>query len=229
MCCARSRAFYRPGTRPYVPVEFSAAAFRFGHAQVRTLYDVNDAMRGVPIFPDLVGQRPVPATYRPNWRRFFHVSGATAPQASKRLDTAYCAALMHLPYQLTGELERAEHATLAYRDLQRGAAMELPSGEDIARAMGAVPLDRDTLGLPPGVCSHGTPLTYYVLREAEVETGGQHLGRVGGRLVAEVIVGLLRADPTSYLSGSPDWRPTLPAMADDSFTMADLLAATGEP
>lgn len=221
---------YQPDGRPYVPVEFSAAAFRFGHAQIRSLYDVNDGVGGVPIFPDLVGQRPVAAALRPDWRRFFDVPAEPAPQASKRLDVSYPAALMHLPLQLTGELELAEHAALAYRDLQRGAAMELPSGEDVARAMGETPLDRDALGLPAGVCSRGTPLTYYVLREAEVETDGRHLGRVGGRLVAEVIIGLLRADPTSILGSSPGWRPALSSMRrtdGTEFTMADLLAATG--
>ncbi|MGH7552775.1 MAG: peroxidase family protein [Longimicrobiales bacterium] len=99
---------YRPGERPYVPVEFSAAAFRFGHAQVRSLTDVNDAVRGVPIFPDLVGQRPVPAALRPDWRWFFDVPGGPAPQPTQRVDVAYTGALMHLPVQLTGELEQGE-------------------------------------------------------------------------------------------------------------------------
>jgi hypothetical protein len=134
---------------------------------------------------------------------------------------------MHLPVQLTGELEHPEYATLAIRDLQRGSSMDLPSGEDVARAMGETPLDAQALGLPPGVCARGTPLTYYVLREAEVEADGRHLGRVGGRLVAEVLIGLLRADPTSYLNASPGWQPTLRSTADGTFTITDLLAETG--
>jgi len=133
---------------------------------------------------------------------------------------------MHLPVQLTGELEHPEYATLAFRDLQRGSSMDLPSGEDVARAMGEIPLGAEALGLPPGVCTRGTPLTYYVLREAEMEADGRHLGRVGGRLVAEVLIGLLRADPTSYLNAAPDWLPTLRS-TDGAFTIADLLAETG--
>jgi hypothetical protein len=122
------------------------------------LYDVNDSVRGVPIFPDLVGQRPVPARMRPDWSLYFQVNG-NAPQASKRVDTAYAGALQNLPPQLTGELEQPEHAALAYRDLKRGSALELPSGESVARAMGEKPLDRDALGLPAGMCPHGTPLS----------------------------------------------------------------------
>ena len=38
--------------------------------------------------------------------------------------------------------------------------------------------------------------------------GGQYLGPVGGRIVAEVMIGLLRADPTSYLTQQPHWQPS---------------------
>ncbi len=82
---------YQLGERPFVPVEFSAAAFRFGHSQVCSLYDVNDAVRRVPIFPDLVGQRPVPAALRPDWRWYFQVPGGPTPQPSKRVDVVYAA------------------------------------------------------------------------------------------------------------------------------------------
>ena len=119
-----------------------------------------------------------------------------------------------------------EYATLAYRDLLRGASMDIPSGEDIARALGEAPLDRAALCLPDGVCPTGTPLAYYVLREAELVNDGTYLGPVGGRLVAEVLVGLLRADATSLLHAPLGWRPEVSA-ADGGFTMAALLAATG--
>jgi hypothetical protein len=56
-----------------------------------------------------------------------------------------------------------------------------------------------------------TPLWYYVLAEAEATTGGVTLGPVGGRVVTETLVGLLRADPTSYLSAHPRFRPFLGA------------------
>ena len=70
------------------------------------------------------------------------------------------------------------------------------------------------------------PLWYYILREAEladpVKTpfkddsgkaqapmlGGSHLGKVGGRIVAEVLIGLAVADKQSYLVQNPNWKPT---------------------
>ena len=48
-----------------------------------------------------------------------------------------------------------------------------------------------------------TPLWYYVLKEAELVEDGLRLGPVGGRLVGEVIVGLLQSDPASYLAYDP--------------------------
>jgi hypothetical protein len=68
-----------------------------------------------------------------------------------------------------------------------------------------------------------TPLWYYVLREAEVG-GGERLGAVGGRIVAEVLVGLLQGDSHSFLHQEPTWKPELiPAVRRGQFTLSDLL------
>ena len=67
------------------------------------------------------------------------------------------------------------------------------------------------------------PLWYYVLKEAEIQTGGEHLGAVGGRIVAEVLAGLLAGDPLSYLSVDPTWTPTLPGRLPRTFTLTDLV------
>jgi hypothetical protein len=75
-----------------------------------------------------------------------------------------------------------------------------------------------------------TPLFFYVLREADVMAGGLHFGLVSGRIVAEVLLGLLELDPDSYFNTEPDWRPTLPQRGGtigDDFTMADLLTIAG--
>ena len=64
-----------------------------------------------------------------------------------------------------------------------------------------------------------------VLKEADLMADGRHLGPVGGRIVGEVILGLLQADPRSWVSAQPTWRPTLPAAGGDgrSFRMTDFL------
>ena len=125
---------------------------------------------------------------------------------------------------MVGETEIPEHHSLACRDLLRAHAIDLPSGEAIASAMGAPVLTEDEIGLRAFGWGGGeTPLWYYILREAQVRTGGEYLGEVGGRIVAEVLLGLLHNDPDAYLSTSSAWRPTLPAVQEGSFSMADLL------
>ena len=42
--------------------------------------------------------------------------------------------------------------------------------------------------------------------------GGQHLGPIGSRIVAETLIGLLWLDPTSFLHSSRGFRP-LPAIS----------------
>ena len=55
---------------------------------------------------------------------------------------------------------------------------------------------------------------------------GKHLGPVGGRIVAEVFIGLLQGDPMSYLCQEPGWTPNLGA-TPDQFSMVDLLNKAG--
>ena len=68
------------------------------------------------------------------------------------------------------------------------------------------------------------PLWFYILKEAAILRQSRELGPVGGRIVAEVLVGLLQKDPNSYLYLNPGWKPAPPiAPASGQFTMADLL------
>ena len=74
------------------------------------------------------------------------------------------------------------------------------------------------------------PLWFYVLKEAELLEGGRMLGPVGGRIVAEVLLGLLAHDPLSYLSVEPNWTPVRPMAKDDgSFDMPQLLRFAMQP
>jgi hypothetical protein len=66
------------------------------------------------------------------------------------------------------------------------------------------------------------PLWFYVLKEAEVEAESAHLGPVGGRIVAEVLIGLLAGDPLSFLGVRPNWKPMLGETAGE-FTLSDLV------
>ena len=126
-------------------------------------------------------------------------------------------ALIQLPVAVTGECEIEDYHSLAVRDLQRGQGVGLPSGEAVARHIGITPLSSEQVGLASTSWQGETPLWYYILREADVCTGGHRLGPVGGTIVTEVLVRLIDADATSFRQNSRDWQPRK--------TLSELLAS----
>lgn len=206
---AGERRFFRPEGELTLPVEFADAAFRYGHSQVRDRYALHPGGSALRLFPDLAGFRPMddaPA----DWGMLFDLPGrAPAPQRCKAIDGRLVPSLIHLPAEVTGALAAVEHQSLAIRDLQRGLATGLPSGEAVARRIGARPLDADEVGVDSLGWVGETPLWYYILKEAEVLQAGRRLGPVGGCIVAEVLTAVVDSDPESYVNAEPDWTPTL--------------------
>lgn len=206
---AGDRRYYRPSGNAYIPLEFADAAYRYGHGQIRHAYRINAASEAMPIFPDLIGFRPIPPARRVEWRRLFDVPGQPPAERARRMDGTLVGALIALPVTLTGECEVEELHSLAVRDLERGQHVGLPSGEAVARHLGVAPLTADEVGARAAGWRDETPLWYYVLRESAVRGGGDRLGPVGGRIVGEVLVGLLDLDPTSVRHAPADWQPTM--------------------
>jgi hypothetical protein len=210
---------YRHKANPYLPVEFSVAAYRFGHSQVRDSYAINGSFTRRLFDPngdDFRGFKPLRPGWHASWPFFFDLDAA-GPQPSRAIDASLVPALASL------QGASGDTADLALRNLLRGAALGLPSGQAVAAAMREAPLDdADLAPARPG----NAPLWFYVLREAQVRAAGRHLGPVGGRIVGETLLGLLRADPQSYLRIDPEWEPDLPSRGDGprSFDMTDLLA-----
>jgi Animal haem peroxidase len=207
---------------PRIPLEFADGAFRYGHSQVREEYVLNEESGEHRLFPDLLGFGPVPAARSVEWSMFFDVPGRPVAQRAKLIDGRLARSLIELPAAITGESDEEAYRSLAGRDLQRGHAYGLPSGESVARAMGEDPLGADEVGLADAGWSSETPLWFWVLREAAVRGDGERLGPVGGRIVAEVLLGILDADPESYRTVDPAWRPVLRARGD-SFALTDIL------
>ena len=217
--------FYHPDGAPRIPLEFADAAFRYGHSQVRDSFELNSDSRALRLFPDLIGFRPVPAELAIEWSRLFDVSGAKPAQRAKLIDGRLARSLIELPAAITGEVELDAYQSLAGRDLERGHAYGLPSGEAVAEAMGEAPVAGDPLGLRAAGWSGETPLWLYFLAESASRGRGEQLGPSGGRIVAEVLIGILDADRGSYRANEPDWTPTLPAR-EERFGLTDLLLAT---
>ncbi len=220
--------YYAPKHLPYIPVEWSVAAYRFGHSMIRQKYHLNAVLRGfregkpLDIFIEnptlenrlqhLDGRRQLPPFWSIDWRMFFDFGGDTSElQMARKIDTKLVEGLLHLAIDAP--------TALALRNLKRGKAMGLPSGEVLARRLCIRPLSRQQLGL-----EQDAPLWYYILREAEILGDGEHLGPVGSTIVTETMLGMLDADPFSFLRTDPTWEPVIPKVTDDEWTMADMLA-----
>jgi hypothetical protein len=218
--------YYRPDPDPFIPVEFADAAYRYGHSQIRQLYQLQPGGQRYPVFPDLIGFGPI-GERRVDWALLFDVPGKPPAQRSKPMDGHLPRSLIDLPQAITGAVDEVAYRSLAGRDLERGQDTGLPSGEAVARLMGAEPLSEDELDLARHGWEGETPLWLYILREASVRHAGNRLGEVGGRIVAEVLWGVISADPESYLSVEPGWSPTLPA-SSDRFRLVDILVREQE-
>jgi Animal haem peroxidase len=241
------RRFYRPPFgRAFMPVEFQGAAYRFGHSMIRPSYRANLAGdpggnpdTGAPAFfgmifdpagegqsdpVDLRGFARAPRRFI-DWQTFFDF-GDGELRRNKIIDTNISTPLFDLPLATIPSGDPP--TSLPQRNLLRGVTWSLPSGQAIAQAM-RVP------ALGPGQLSEltdyglgferSTPLFYYVLKEAEVRTRGLRLGEVGGRIVAEVFIGLLETDPNSWVATQRNWRPTLGP--GSNFRMVDFLRFAG--
>ncbi len=229
---------------PLIPVEFSVAAYRFGHSQVRPSYRLNFGPDGgLPVFvfsfddsvdpndpdpADLRGGRRAPRRFV-DWQTFFDFGDGNV-RPNKKIDAKLSSALMHLLGSRGSSPGMPSDGvqSLASRNLMRHVNVGLPSGQAIARVMGLPVLPPAHLAdLQPYGMERSTPLWYYILKEAERMENGLRLGPVGARIVGEVFIGLLKADETSYLASDRSWKPVLPSATPGEFRMTDLLTFAG--
>ena len=223
--CGRSHRRLTADLRPgEMPLEFSDAAYRYGHSAIRSVYRLNTQMTGTAeeqrrnpaaagrkfIFAavdqaGLNGNRAFPDEWAIDWGLFFETRGTMTPdqiamgaqkvQPSYKIDTSLVNPLAFLPdfsQSGTPKATTAEGfakpkagaiANLALRNLMRGQASGLASGQDVARAMGIEPLSDEDLmvgkatvaGLTTNrsITAYGdsfrgqAPLWFYVLAEAQ--------------------------------------------------------------
>ena len=236
----KGNRFYKPPPGDaFMPIEFGAACYRFGHSMVRPSYRANftsgtgdstsptaDPFFGLvfdatePDFSappsydrdDLLGGFPAARRYV-GWQTFFDL-GDGQVKNNKKIDTTISSVMFTLPVPAIAPHTQTSPTVLPQRNLLRQLTWGLPSGQAVARAMGVDPLspaELSEIGSVYGPFATSTPLWYYILAEAKAMADGLNLGPVGGRIVTETLIGLLRADPTSYLSIYPRFTPFLGA------------------
>ena len=222
----------------FMPIEFGAAAYRFGHSMVRPSYRANfTSGTGDSTDPD---RQPVlRARLRPQRAGLLSVrspttattsSAATPPRgatsAGRRSSTSATARSRTTrrstprsraccsPSRCPAIAPHTQTARPSCRNATCCASSPgacPPGRRSPARCARRPCLEHPTCRTSPRSTPRSprsTPLWYYILAEAKALAGGLHLGPVGGRIVTETLIGLLRADPTSYL----ERLPALPAV-----------------
>jgi hypothetical protein len=145
----KGNKFFTPDAdEVYIPLEFSVAAYRFGHSMVRAAYEynvyinsrsdpANNTLNQLFSYTALSGQighgdgyDTLPDDHVIQWENF--VNPLVNP--ARRIDTRLVDPLFMLQ-NLIGEVEEGIKASLAIRNLLRGYKMRMPTGQAVATRM----------------------------------------------------------------------------------------------
>lgn len=218
---ANGPRYYSGRSEIFMPLEFSTAAFRFGHSMIRPFYKLNDTLTSVKLVDTTGGVQILAPNSRAQnfetdnqlkadmmiqWKNYL---GASA-QKARLIDTKIAHDLFTLPFRNMPPIL----SNLAISNLVRAYNLSIPTGQAVCDVMGINPLTPAQIltGEDPAIAAaiqtynfqQRSPLWYYILREAAVQQGGQKLGEVGSRIVSETLIGLLKQDPNSYLNNLHD-------------------------
>ena len=212
---------------PFMPVEFSTAAYRLGHTMLRQDYQINQTLKAdlfdLPVF----GNPRIDASYKLDFKLFFDYPGQPPAQRSRKFDAKITMPVFQLPF-----IDPAQDppVSLAERNMLRAKIFSVPSGQEVAQQMVERGIDLPSvysnadLGIDNVAGLTRRHPMVYILKESEFKpTNSLRLGPVGSRIVAEVFLRLLTDLPGNYLHDEPGFKPTLPSAQPGQFTILDLL------
>jgi hypothetical protein len=234
-----------------VPMEFTTAAYRFGHSLVGRNYDFNANFgQDGRISPSaslmdlfnftsqqnmgqVVGDTAtaqLPDHWVIEWDRLTRepvanaapVAPETAHGRAERIDLHFAPDMLNV----AGDAMVPEHGSILFRNLMRGFHRRMPFGQALARACGIPPLTPDQLraAMPRYLSTAGddaspaaaaerlgliaqTPAWLYLICESDVLEDGTRLGPTASTIIADTVVGLMRANPASLLGDAAGWHP----------------------
>jgi Animal haem peroxidase len=196
---------------PVMPVEFTGAGYRFGHATTQFEYALTEGAAAKSMFV-LPGFGPRGPEGNIEYAKFFGMNGGVASQKARPVGPAMGAPLLNLPFvnetielaDIEEELTLAQSRNLALRNMVRDRyTYELASGQQLAARMGTEPMPVPAPLKNKGITK--TPLWFHCLQEAETKGSGKLTG-AGGRMVATVFANLLRRDTTTFMH-IPHFKP----------------------
>jgi hypothetical protein len=214
------------------PLEFSVAAYRFGHSMVRKAYVLNETTGKIQVFtltgPDLRGGRDIPAGRQINWGEFFSDIPLSDTDGNpinfpRRIDTLISSGLFVLP--IPGA-EATGSNVLAFRNMSRGVFYDIPSGQTVAEALGQTVYPPSTVANMPGF-STGTPLWYYIIWESMHVTNGEKLGPVGSAVVTAGFDAALKNGDKLVKGKTDPTQLTELRGPDGTMTVSDLFVFAG--
>jgi hypothetical protein len=216
-----ARVLQKPGTlyrptrhKPFMPLEFSVAAYRFGHSMVRNQYNYNSIFPNATLAQlftftafsgDNFGLRNTPQNWIIDWRRWLPNNGQVQ-NVARVVDTLLAGKLHDLP-QHQGVISGDGVNILALRNLVRGYLLRLPTGQAVAERItasgllpaGTTPITPEQIravaqaasaeqlaALTAGSFDQRTPLWYYILAEAAHTRQTRGVSHLGP--VASVII-----------------------------------------
>ena len=209
----------------YIPLEFTVATMRYGHFTIKEQYQICDEL--YLNTPELLeytkGKLPNKLI---NWTKFFKVvPDLPEPNPSKIINAQI---QKDVNYMIATNYPEGlgTKKSLYLLDLKRSVQVGLTSGQKIAKHIGLEPLTLEQLKkydynniLGKHNLLQDTPLLIYILKESEIITNGTQLTGVGGRIVGEVIIGLIKKDENSYINNN--WKPYL--LEKEDFTIGDMI------
>jgi len=222
-----------------MPVEFSVAAYRFGHVTVRNTYAANGENTEVDLFDErfgTLGFSSLPEDLVVDWSFLLDVDTCVPPLMTKAFNLMFADELIRLPNPVVGRRTGQDERSLAFRNLLRGNSLSLPCGQDVAKALKnagyPIKLAHAKLKLNEVIPNDPltnqfvdeTPLFYYLMREAGTLGKGENLGPVGSAIILEVILGSLLHCEDSFLT-EKNFKPLscIKGKGRSKFDLADIV------